>query len=139
MEDLFPTKEGYIPPTNETSSPAPILTPDNINVQQSNLYQYPHKGIFQPDTNTLICKTHCCCKYIGLFIILFGAFFGIIFPTIGIATNMIAFIITGSSIFLVTIIEGIILFCTITTEVKFIFSNPMVEITISAMCSKKQK
>ena len=136
MEDLYPTKKGYIPQSNETSSPAPLITPDNVNFQ-SHLYDYPHRGIFQPDSNTLICKTNCCCKYIGLFIMLYGAFFGVLFVPIGIANNKIVFIIIGSSIFSITIIVGIILFFKITTEVKFTFSNPMVEITSSTMCRRK--
>ena len=68
---------------------------------------------------------------------LFGSIFGIIFPTVGIATNMIVFTIVGYLIFLITIIVGTILFCTITTEVKSTFSNPMVEITVFSVCRKK--
>ena len=139
MENLYPTKEGYIPQTNETSNPAPFATPNNLDFQSGNLYEFPHKGIFQPNSNTLICKTHCCCKCIGLYVILFGSIFGIVFPTVGIAKNMIVFTIVGSLFFLITIIIGTILFCTITTEVKFTFSNPMVEITVFSVCRKKNR
>ena len=139
MENIYPNKEGYTSQTKEESNPAPIVIPDIADFQPNNLYKFPHKGIFQPNPNTLICKTNCCYKYIGLYIILFGAFFGIIFPTIGILVKITVFIIVGSLIFLITIIVGIILFCKITIEVKFIFSNPMVEIIASSLCSKKNK
>ena len=67
---------------------------------QNNFNNVPQKGIFHPEPNIFICKAHCCCKYIGLFIILYGLFFGIVFPLIGIIKNIIAFTIFGSVIFL---------------------------------------
>ena len=139
MENLYPTKEGSIPQTNETSNPPPFETLNSLDFQSGNLYDFPHKGIFQPNSNTLICKTHCCCKFIGLYVMLFGSIFGIIFPIFGIAKNLIVLTIIGSLFFLITIIIGTILFCTITTEVKFTFSHPMVEITVFSVCRKKNK
>ena len=138
MEDLYPTKEGYIPQSNETSSPAPFITPDNLDFK-SHLYDYPHKGIFQPDPNTLICKTNCCCKYIGLFIMLYGSLFIVFCVPIGIMENLIGFTIFGFLLFLLTVIVGIILIFKKVNEVKFTFSNRMVEITSSTMCSRKTK
>ena len=52
---------------------------------------------------------------------------------------MIVFTIIGFLFILITIIIGTILFYTITTEVKFTFSNPMVEITVFSVCRKKNK
>ena len=46
MENLYPTKEGYIPQTNETSNPALFATPNSLDFQSGNLYEFPHKGIF---------------------------------------------------------------------------------------------
>ena len=139
MENLYPTKEGYIPQSTEASNPAPFEAPNSLDFQSGNLYDFPHKGIFQPNSNTLICKTHCCCKFIGLYVILFGSIFGIIFPIFGIAKNMIVFTIIGSLFFLITIIIGTILFCTITTEVKFTFSNLWLKLLYFQFVEKKIK
>ena len=46
MENLHPTKEGYIPQTKETSNPAPFATPKSLDFQSGNLYDFPHKGFF---------------------------------------------------------------------------------------------
>ena len=103
------------------------------NGQQNNLYNFPHKGIFQPNSNTLICKTNCCCNCIGLYIILYGAFFLMVFIPIGIINNMIVMTIVGSSIFAITLVVGIFIFYYKTVEVKFIFSYPMIEIITKSM------
>ena len=52
---------------------------------------------------------------------------------------MYVFIIVGSAIFLGCLIAGIIVFCLVTVEVKFTFSHPMVEITVSSMCRTKKQ
>ena len=141
--EMHPPKKEYTAtpyafPMNNIDEPAPLVISTKDDYQQkNNLNYFPHKGIFQPEPNTLICKTQCCCKFIGLYVILFGSIFGIVFPTVGIMTNMIVFIIVGTCIFSITIIVGISLFCSITTEVKFTFSKPLVDITISSMCKKK--
>ena len=141
---MYPKEENtstpYAFPINKVDAPTPLITNTKIDYQQkNNLYNFPHKGIFQPEPNILICKAPCGCKFIGLYIILFGSIFGILFPTAGIITNMIVFIIVGTGIFSITIIVGIILFCTITTEVKFTFSKPLVDITVSTACRQKKQ
>ena len=65
----------------------------------NNLYNFPHKGIFHPEPNTLICRGNCCYKYVGLYVILYGLGFGCIFIPIGIFTKMIVFTIIGSIFF----------------------------------------
>ena len=65
MENMLnPIDEGLILQTNKTSNPAPIATMGHTDFKPGNLNDFPHKGIFQPNSNTLICKTHCCCKCI---------------------------------------------------------------------------
>ena len=128
---------------NVTLNPAPEITPISETYQKpsnsSDLYSLPHKGIFQPDPNILICKTHCCCKFIGLYVILFGSIFGTVFPTVGILNKMIIFTIIGSIIFSICFIVGICLFCCITTEVHLAFSYPMVEIIVLSVCRKRRQ
>ena len=85
----------------------------------NNLYNYPHKGIFHPEPNTLICRGNCCFKYVGLYPMLFGLGFGCTFIPIGIFTKMIVFTIIGSIIFLASLIVGICLCYNIKTEIKF--------------------
>ena len=105
----------------------------------NNLYNYPHKGIFHPEPNTLICRGNCCFKYVGLYPMLFGLGFGCTFIPIGICTKMIAFTIVGSIIFLATLIVGICLACKINVEVKFVVSYPMIEIITSSLFTSKSK
>ena len=105
----------------------------------NNLYNYPHKGIFHPEPNTLICRGNCCFKYVGLYPMLFGLGFGCTFIPIGIFTKMIAFTIVGSIIFLATLIVGICLACKINVEVKFVVSYPMIEIITSSMFKTNKK
>ena len=64
---------------------------------------------------------------------LFGAFFGIIFPTVD-YIHTCRFISVFNIFFFAKI-----LFCTLTTEVKIVFSNPKVEITISQCIEKENK
>ena len=53
----------------------------------NNLYNYPHKGIFHPEPNTLICRGNCCFKYVGLYPMLFGLKFVVSYPMIEIITS----------------------------------------------------
>lgn len=141
MENLFSKPEGEIlPPTNSPQEDAaPSITPYNQDFSsQNNLNTIPHKGIFQPDPNTLICKAHCCCKFIGLYVILYGSIFGILFPIIGFTKHLIVFTIIGFILFTTCLIVGICLFRCITTEVKFAFSHPMLEITVSSVLRNKK-
>jgi len=103
------------------------------------LYNFPHKGIFHPEPNTLICRGNCCYKYVGLYPILFGLGFGCSFIPIGIFTKMIVFTIVGSIIFSASLIVGICLFYNIKTEIKFVVSYPMIEIIASSMCRTNKK
>ena len=142
--EIYPKEENtstpYAFPINKVDAPTPLITNTKIDYQQkNNLDNFPHKGIFQPEPNILICKAPCGCKFIGLYIILFGSIFGIFFPIVGINTKIIVFIIAGTGVFSITIIVGIILFCTTTTEVKFTFSKPLVDITISTLCRQKKQ
>ena len=105
----------------------------------NNLYNYPHKGIFHPEPNTLICRGNCCFKYVGLYPMLFGLGFGCTFIPIGIFTKMIVFTIIGSIIFLASLIVGICLCYNIKTEIKFVVSYPMIEIIASSMCITNKK
>jgi len=102
------------------------------------LYNFPHKGIFHPEPNTLICRGNCCYKYVGLYPILFGLTFGT-FILVGLFSKMIAFIIVGSIIFSASLIVGICLFFNIKTEIKFVVSYPMIEIIASSMCRTNKK
>ena len=116
---------------------SPINSEDNTDFSNQN--NFPQKGIFHPESNIFICKVDCCCKYIGLFIVLYGLFFGIVFPLIGILNDLIIFTIFGSVIFLACLIAAIYVFCSVTLEVKFTFSHPMVGITITSMCGTKKQ
>jgi hypothetical protein len=109
------------------------------NLQMYNLDTIPHKGIFQPEPNTLIIKGNCCLKFIGLYIVIFGIFFGITFPAVGIATHFIIFTIIGFTIFGICVIVAIIISCSITTEVQLIFSYPLVEIIVSSLFKKRRQ
>ena len=104
-----------------------------------NFYNIPHKGIFHPEPNTLICRANCCYKYIGLYPILFGLGFGCTFIPIGIFTKIIVFTIVGSFFFLAGLIVGICLSCKINEEIKFIISYPIIEIITSSMCKSNTK
>ena len=104
----------------------------------NNLYNFPHKGIFHPEPNTLICRGNCCYKYVGLYPILFGLTFGT-FILVGLFSKMIVFIIVGSIIFSASLIVGICLFFNIKTEIKFVVSYPMIEIIASSMCRTNKK
>ena len=97
------------------------------------------EGIFHPKPNIYICKVHCCLKFIGLYIFLFGCIFGISFPFIGIKTKLIIFTIVGVIIFVSCLIPAILLFFLLTVEVKFTFSHSMVEIIVSSVCWKKRQ
>ena len=127
---------------NEFPNEAP---PESVDFNQrfqdgnNNLYNIPHKGIFQPEPNTLICRGNCCYRYVGLYPILFGLGFGCIFIPVGIFTKMIVFIIIGSLIFLAALIVGICLLCKINVEIKFVVSYPMIEIINSSMCKNNRK
>ena len=127
---------------NEFPNEAP---PESVDFNQrfqdgnNNLYNIPHKGIFQPEPNTLICRGNCCYRYVGLYPILFGLGFGCIFIPVGIFTKMIVFIIVGSLIFLAALIVGICLLCKINVEIKFVVSYPMIEIINSSMCKNNKK
>ena len=105
----------------------------------NNLYNIPHKGISQPEPNTLICRSNCCYRYVGLYPILFGLGFGCILIPVGIFTKTIVFIIVGSLIFLAALIVGICLLCKINVEIKFVVSYPMIEIINSSMCKNNRK
>ena len=105
----------------------------------NNLYNIPHKGISQPESNTLICRGNCCYRYVGLYPILFGLGFGCILIPVGIFTKTIVFIIVGSLIFLAALIVGICLLCKINVEIKFVVSYPMIEIINSSMCKNNRK
>ena len=131
MENIDYTKNSY--------TTSPFNSDNNPDFQNQNDFNsFPHKGIFHPEPNIFICKAHCCCKYLGFFIILYGSIFLIIFPLIGILCKIIALIIVGSAMFLGSLIAAIIIFNTVTIEVKFTFSHPMVEIISSSMCKKKR-
>ena len=105
----------------------------------NNLYNNPHKGIFHPEPNTLICRANCCYKYVGLYPILFGLGFGCSFIPIGILTKIIVFTIVGSFILLASLIVGICLEYKINVEVKFVVSYPMIEIITSSLFTSKSK
>ena len=105
----------------------------------NNLYNYPHKGIFHPEPNTLICRGNCCFKYVGLYPILFGLGFGCTFIPIGIFTKIIVFTIVGSFILLTSLIVGICLACKINVEVKLVVSYPMIEIITSSLFTSNKK
>ena len=99
----------------------------------------PQKGIFHPNPNTYICKVHCCYKFIGLYIFLFGTIFGITFPLAGILAKLIIMTIVGFIIFFICLLIAILISCLLTAEVKFTFTYPKVEITASSACwSRKQ-
>ena len=137
MDNQFQTRN--IPQSSdfqEVGAPVFIVYNDN-NIQPNNLDNYPHKGISQPDPNTFICKTNCCCNCIGLYVILFGAIFLVFFVPAGIITKMIVMIIVGSSIFVITLVVGICIFYYKTVEVKFILSYPMIEIITKSMLKTK--
>ena len=125
MEEIYTKGEGENYPSNspQEDAPPPITPYNQAHSYKNNLYSIPHKGIFQPDPNTLICKSHCCYKFIGLYAILYGSIFGIVFPSVGIPKHLIVFTIIGFSIFTACLIVGICLFYCTTTEVKFFFSS----------------
>ena len=103
------------------------------------LNSLPHKGIFQPAPNILICKTGCWNKFQGLCIILFGSIFGTIFPAVGIANKIIFFTIEGFIAFSLCFTIGIYQFCSITIELHLAFSNTMVEIIELSVCREKKR
>ena len=123
---------------NEFSNEAPP-GPGDFNQDGNNLYNIPHKGIFHPEPNTLICRANCCYKYVWLYPILFGLGFGCVFIPIGIFTKIIVFTIVGSFILLASLIVGICLEYKINVEVKFVASYPMIEIITSTMCKSNNK
>ena len=118
---------------NNSYTTSPFASENNPDFLSQYINVYTHKGIFHPEPNIFICKAHCCCKYIGLYMILFSSFFGIFFPVIGFINNLIVLIIIGSGIFLFNCIIGVLLLCLNTIEVKFTFSHPMIEITTSSI------
>ena len=65
--------------------------------------------------------------------------FGIIFPIAGIMKKIIILTVVGLIIFSVCVIVAICLFCLLTTEIKFVFTNSFVEITVSYSCHKKKQ
>ena len=140
---INPSKKEYTfqtPQINNNNNAAPVAINANNNDQNNiDLNYFPHKGIFQPKPNILICKVHCCCKFIGLYVILFGLIFAIVFPTVGILNKKIIFTIIGIIIFSICLIVSIILFCLVTTEVKFIFNEVSVNIIISKVCQKREQ
>ena len=54
---------------NETPSETAAFSQGFQNVN-NNLNSIPHKGIFHPEPNTLICRGNCFYKYVGLYILL---------------------------------------------------------------------
>ena len=128
---------------NVALNPAPEIMPISETYQKPNnsrdFNSLPHKGIFQPYPNILICKTHCCCKFLGLYIILIGSIFGTVFTTIGIIEKMIISTIAGIFFFSVLFISGISLFCSIIIEVHLAFSNTSVEIIELSVCREKRQ
>ena len=124
---------------NNSYTTSPFTSENNPDFLSQYINVYTHKGIFHPEPNIFICKAHCCCKYIGLYLILFSSFFGIFFPVIGFINNLIVLTIIGSGIFLFNCIIGVLLLCLNTIEVKFTFSHPVVEITTSSMCRTKNQ
>ena len=139
METLYPMKEGYFPETNgNPDEAAPVFAATPVQ-NQNYLNTIPHKGIFQPEPNTFIIKPSCCCKFIGLFVFLYGCIFGTIFPAVGIKFKMHVMTIVGFAIFGCATIASICVFCYVTTEVMISFSNGMVEITESSVCRKNKK
>jgi len=122
---------------DEFSNEAPPVSGDfNREFQDinNNLYNIPHKGIFHPEPNTFICRGNCCYRYVGLYPILFGLGFGLVFIPTGIAIKIIVFTLVGAIIFLAGLIVGICLSCKIKIEIKFVVSYPMIEISASSMC-----
>ena len=105
----------------------------------NSLNNIPHKGIFHPEPNILICRANCCYKYLGLYPILFGLTFGSIFIPTGLKSKKIVFALIGSIFFSVSLIAGICLFCNIKAEIKFVVSYPMIEIIASSMCLTNKK
>ena len=135
-------ENGLTPSVNDSPNEAPPEVPtftQGFQNGNNNLYYYPHKGIFHPEPNTLICRGNCCYKYIGLYPILFGLGFGCTFIPIGIFTKMIVFTLVGSLIFLPALIVGICLAYKINVEVKFVVSYPMIEIITSSMLKTNKK
>ena len=139
METLYPMKEGYFPETNGNPDDAAPVYPATPVQNQNYLNTIPHKGIFQPEPNTFICRPSCCCKFIGLFVFLYGCIFGTIFPAVGIKAHMPVMTIVGFAILGCATIASICVFCLVTTEVMISFSNGMVEITESSVCRKNKK
>ena len=126
--------------TKNTFSESPFISEDNPDFQnQNNFNAFPHEGIFHPEPNIFICKTDCCYKYMGLFIILYGSISGVVMIIIGIIFKIIPLLIVGSVLLTIGPIAGIIVFRRVTIEVKFTFSHPMVEITTSSMCKTEKK
>ena len=123
---------------NETPSETAAFSQGFQDVN-NNLNNIPHKGIFHPEPNTLICKGNCCYKYAGIYPILFGLGFGCLFIPLGITTKLIAFTLVGSIIFSASLIVGICLLCNIKIEIKFVVSYPMIEIIVSSMCISNKK
>ena len=98
-----------------------------------------YEGILHPEPNIYICKIHCCIKFIGLYIFLFGCIFGITFPLVGFTTKLIIFTVTGFTIFFICLIIAILISCLLTIEVKFTFIYSTVEIITSSVCWSKKK
>ena len=68
------------------------ISEDNPDFQnQNNFNAFPHEGIFHPEPNIFICKTDCCYKYMGLFIILYGSISGVVMIIIGIIFKIIPY------------------------------------------------
>ena len=106
---------------------------------KNNLYSFPHKGIFHPEPNTLICRGNCCYKYVGLYPFLFGLGIACAVIPLGIFTDVIVITITGCLFFLSGLIVGICLACKINVEVKFVVSYPMIEIITSSLFKTNKK
>ena len=123
---------------NETPSETAAFSQGFQNVN-NNLNSIPHKGIFHPEPNTLICRGNCCYKYVGLYPILFGLFFVCLFIPLGICLKVFVLTLIGSIFFSASLIVGICLFCNIKTEIKFVVSYPMIEIIVSSMCITNKK
>ena len=130
---------GITPSMNEFTEESAPETAAFSQPENSNLYNFPHKGIFHPEPNILICRGNCCYKYVGLYPILFGLIFACSFIPVGIASNMIVFILVGTLIFSASLIVGICLLCKINTEVKFVVSYPMIEIINSSLFKTNKK
>ena len=83
---------------NETPSETAAFS-QGFQDENNNLNNIPHKGIFHPEPNILICRANCFYKYLGFYLILFGLFFVCLFIPLGIHSKVYDLALIGSIFF----------------------------------------